>query len=118
MAKTLTYELSGTNFKLSEANRNYLVKKIEKLIDYIPKKAREPAHAEAKVEKIATKSGDQFEVSLLLSLPGRDLLAKEVGLDPQAAIDLVEVKIRGQLRRYKLETGHFRILTKLRKRQK
>ena len=116
MSKSLNYEITGTNFKLSEANRGYVSRKIEKLIDYIPKKVRESARAEVRVEELDTKTPEKFGVNILLSLPGKELIAKEAGLDPQSAVDLAEVKIRAQLRKYKTENSVIRRIRKFAKR--
>jgi ribosome-associated translation inhibitor RaiA len=40
---------------------------------------------------------------VILNLPGKTLVAKDSTMNAMAAVDIVEEKIRGQIRRYKDE---------------
>lgn len=79
----------------------YLNKKIGKLDSYMPRHARKSARAEAilKESKSDTKKESTCEVSLIV--PGSVLTAHETSINMYAAIDIVEEKLKSQLRKYK-----------------
>ena len=83
--------------------RAYAEKKVQKLIDYIPRRARKAATAEMKIEKIESKGADKIESQIILNLPEKQLVAKEQRDGELASIDGAESKMLGQIRRYKTE---------------
>lgn len=101
---SLDVEISGIHMEISDTTRTYIEKKVAKMIDFIPRKMREAAFASVKIEQIQQRSSDdKFEVTIVLTLPEKKLVAKEIAPSPLAAVDLAETKLRGQVRRYKTE---------------
>lgn len=101
--KQLNIEISGTNYDLPAHERDYIGKKCAKLINYIPRHGRESAFAATKVTMINQKSDNKYQCDVTLTLPDKTLSASETAPNALAAIDLVEQKLRGQIRRYKTE---------------
>ena len=97
--------ITSKHITIDAKTRAYAEKKVQKLIDYIPRKARKSATAEMKIQKIDTKGASQIESEIILSLPEKKLVAKETLDGVLAAIDGAEEKILGQIRRYKTERG-------------
>ena len=95
--------ITSKHITIDAKTRAYAEKKIQKLIDYIPRQARKAASAEMKIQKIEGKGAGQIEASIILSLPEKQLIAKERMDGVLAAIDGAEGKILGQIRRYKTE---------------
>jgi ribosomal subunit interface protein len=96
-------EITGIHFTLDKKIKVYIEKKVEKLIDYIPRHARKSARASVKITKRDARGANQLECEIILELPGRRLVAKDTRDGVLAAIDSVEEKMRGQIRRYKIE---------------
>ena len=95
MAK-LAMNIQGVNFNL-EASREYVSRKVAKIIDFIPKQFREIAHANVRIER----DGKWFTALVKVQLPGRILFVREKAASVQSAIDNAERKLRGQIQRYK-----------------
>ena len=96
-------EITVKHFTLDAKVKSYAEKKVQKLIDYIPRKSRESSRASVKLDKIESKGNAKLECKILLSLPDRQLVAKETHDGILAAIDGAEAKMRGQIRQYKIE---------------
>ena len=103
--KSLSIEITGIHCEIDDETRKYVAKKCAKLIDYIPRRARGAAFANVKIEQLKPKSGQQFSCDAVLTLPDKTLVARDAAASALAAVDLVEAKLRGQIRRYKTE--HF-----------
>jgi ribosomal subunit interface protein len=101
--KTLSVEITGVNLKVDDKTRKYVAKKCAKLIDYIPRRAREAAFADVKLSLVNQKDNNKYECEIVLTLPDKTLIAKDTALNALAAVDIVETKLRGQIRRYKTE---------------
>lgn len=97
-------EITGIHYELDDKTKAYVTKKVNKLIDYIPRHARKSASADVKITRIDRKDNNTYECEVILSLPGKTLVAKDSTMNAMAAVDIVEEKIRGQIRRYKDET--------------
>ena len=95
--------IATKHITIDAKTRAYGEKKVQKLIDYIPRNARKAASAEMKIEKIDSKGASQIEAEIILTLPEKKLVAKETLDGVLAAIDGAEEKILGQIRRYKTE---------------
>lgn len=94
-------ELSHKHAEIDEDVKKYARKKIGKLDSYMPRHARKSAHGEIALKEIHTKARKQFSVEVVLKLPGENLTAKETTVNMYAAIDIVEEKLKAQIRRYK-----------------
>lgn len=95
-------EKSGINLALDEEVKTYIDKKIGALDRYMPRHARKSVHAEVKLrEDLANKAGDKYTCEVILHLPGGQVTAEESTLNLLAAIDIVEAKLKNQLKKYK-----------------
>lgn len=95
--------ISGVGFTIDAKTKMYIEKKVMKLIDYIPRHARKSARAEVTVKKNEKRGANKLECTMIINLPNRQLVAKEMRDGALAAIDSAENKITGQIRRYKAE---------------
>lgn len=112
-------EINGVHTVLTDDLKKYITKKIGKLDRYMPRHARESAHAEVFVKEIMIKKKKECVCEVVLKLPGSTLAVKESTINMFAAVDIVEAKLRNQLKKYK-ETHsslriHRRVLLKLRR---
>ncbi len=114
-------ELNGVHLKIDDKLRTYATKKIGRLDRFIPRNARESAHAEIylKDESTKTKTKKLYTCEVVIKLPKDTITVQESTVNIFAAIDIVEAKLKNQLKKYK-ETHsslglHRRMLAKLRR---
>ena len=101
--RTLNVEISGTNYKLTDREQSYIEKKCRKLVNHMPTHSRKTAFASAKITMIDQKNDNKYQCDVVLTLPDKTLVASETAPNVMAAIDIVERKLQGQIRRYKTE---------------
>lgn len=94
------FEINGVHTVLTDDLRKYITKKIGKLDKYMPRHARESAHAEVFVKE-RTKAKQARECEVILHLPGKTLIVKESTINMFAAVDIVEANLKNQLKKYK-----------------
>lgn len=94
-------EINGIHTVLTDDLKKYITKKIGKLDRYIPRHARESAHAEVFVKERETKAKQERECEVVIHLPGTTITAKESTINMFAAVDIVEAKLKSQLKKYK-----------------
>lgn len=96
-------EITGIHYDIDDKTKTYITKKVNKLIDYIPRSGRASARADVKITRVDRKDKNVYECEILLNLPGKQLVAKDSTMNAMAAVDIVEQKILSQIRRYKAE---------------
>lgn len=101
-------DVTGIHADLEPDVAKYAKKKIAKLDSYMPRHARKSAHAEVRLKEIKVKEKKQCSVEAVMHVPGETLTAKETTVNMYAAIDIVEEKLKGQLRKYKDQTAEQR----------
>lgn len=99
--KSLDIEITGIHYEIDKKTNDYIEKKIAKLIDYIPKRARESAFASIKIALVNKKDNNKYECEVVLTLTDKKLVAKDAAPNALAAVDIVEAKLRTQISRYK-----------------
>ncbi len=114
------FDINGVHFTVDDDLRKYVVKKIAKLDQYMSRHARKSVHAEVKLKEEKIKARKQATCEVILHLPQENLATKETTLNMYAAVDIVEAKLKNQLRKYKEKHEHpyrihRRLLRKLRR---
>ena len=102
-SKTLSIEISGTNYKLSDQEKDYIDRKCRKLVNHMPMHSRRSAFVSAKISLLTQPGDDKYQCDVVLTLPDKTLVASETATSVAAAIDIVERKLQGQIRKYKTE---------------
>jgi len=97
-------DITGIHAEVEPDVAKYVKKKIAKLDSYMPKHARKSAHAEVRLKEEKVKTKKQSTCEVLLYVPGEIITAKETTVNMYAAIDIVEEKLKSQLRKYKEQT--------------
>ncbi len=112
-------EVNGVHTVLTDDLKKYITKKIGRLDRYMPRHARESAHAEIFVKEIMIKAKKECICEVVLKLPGNTLMTKESTINMFAAVDIVEAKLKNQLRKYKDSHNahriHRRVLLRLKR---
>ncbi len=97
-------EVSGSNYKISDSFQKYAVKRIGKLDRYLPRTHKKDVIAKIVVTEIDRAHGNKYEVSAAMEIPGGKVItARDECSNVFAGIDILEAKLKGQVRRYKLE---------------
>ena len=97
-------EITGNGYKIDDSFRKYVEKRIGKLDRYLPRGYKKDIVAKMNVSEPGKGKSDKFEISVAMEIPGGKVIAaKDECSNVFAGVDLVEAKVTGQIRRYKLE---------------
>lgn len=111
-------EIEGVHMNVGEDLKKYVVKKIGGLEKYVPKHARSSLHVEVKLKEGKAKNKDERTCEVIMHLPQEVIMVSETTVNMFAAVDIVEEKLKTQLRKYKdIRTDHKlhqRLLARLR----
>jgi putative sigma-54 modulation protein len=102
-------DISGVHMEVDKKLNEYVVKKIGKLDKYMPRHARDSAHAEVFLKEAKTKQGKQCIAEVTIRLPKGNVTAEESTMNIYAAVDIVEAKLKNQIKKYKETHGSLRI---------
>lgn len=97
-------ELNSAGYKIEEPLRKYASKRLGKLDRYLPKGRKKGVGAKVMIKEVGKNKGEKYEISAAVDIPGGKVItAKDECNNLFAGMDLVEAKLMGQIRRYKLE---------------
>ena len=97
-------DLSGSNYKIDDNFRKYAIKRIGKLDRYLPRGNKKDVVAKIVVTEVDREHNNKYEISAAMEITGGKVIAaKDQCSNVFAGIDLIEAKLTGQIRRYKLE---------------
>jgi len=97
-------EVTGHGYKVDESLKKYVEKRIGKLDRYLPRGSKKDVVVKVIVAEIGKNKGEKYEISAAMDIPGGKVVAaKDECSNIFAGVDLVEAKLTGQIRRYKLE---------------
>lgn len=112
-------ELTGLHTEITANLQKYATKKIGKLDRYLSKHSRISAHAEVILSESKAKNKKDKSCEVILHLPKEVITVKETTINMFAAVDIVEEKLKNQLKKYKdLHENprlHQRLITKMRR---
>lgn len=114
-------EVQGVNLKVDSDLQKYVEKKLGRLDKYMPRHSRESAHLIVYLKEKVIKTKKECICEVVIKLPKETITTKEATINIYAAVDIVETKLKNQLKKYKdINTNHKvskKILTKLRSRK-
>ncbi len=93
-------DIEGIHMVVDENIRRYIVKKLGKVDKHLPKRARESARMEI-IIKDNQSENYHFTCEVRLHLPKKTINIEESTVNIFAAIDIVEVKLKNQIEKYK-----------------
>lgn len=94
-------EISGVHADVSDKLRKYVTTKIGKLDKYMNAHTKASAHAEVMLKEVKSKNKKDCICEVVLHLPKDTIMTKEATLNMYAAVDIVEAKLKNQLKKYK-----------------
>lgn len=95
--------ITNLNTEVDVSTTDYITEKVKKLYRYIPRDSRDGTRFEVKLKGIDETAEHKVLIELLLIMPEKTMTASSKAMTFKAAIDGVEEKMEGQLRRYKTE---------------
>ena len=93
--------INGVHTKVDDDLNKYVTKKIGKLDTFMSRHSRVSAHAEVRLIEAKAKDKKQATCEVIIHMPHEVLATKETTLNMYAAVDIVEAKLRNQLKKYK-----------------
>jgi putative sigma-54 modulation protein len=106
-------EISGVHTIATPELQKYVTKKIGKLDRYLPKNARESVHAEVMLKEVKSKNKKQCVCEVIMHVPKETITIKEATINMFASVDIVEAKLRNQLKKYKETHSNVKLHRKL-----
>ncbi len=94
-------ELHGVHTNIDDKLRKHIEHKIGGLDKYVSLSARRSLHIEVFAKQSKKHTSDQFECELIAHLPKTTIRIHEQASSMQAAVDVVESKMKQALIRYK-----------------
>jgi putative sigma-54 modulation protein len=95
-------DITGLKYEVETKVSDYAKRKLTKLERFIPRHSRANARFELKLKNRATAKHTTYGAEVFLHIPEKVLSAKVSGADSiYAAIDMVEDKLKRQLRKHK-----------------
>jgi putative sigma-54 modulation protein len=94
-------EIKAIHSSMTRDIEKYTQKKMAKLDAFIPRQVRKSSHAEVRLSESKTRDKKRYTAEVNLYLPGETIMAKETTVNMYAAVDIIEEKLKTQLRRYK-----------------
>jgi putative sigma-54 modulation protein len=94
-------DITGVRYALDETTKKYVMAKIGRLDRYVSRHARKSIRAEVRLKEVNREYGNKYECDVVIHVPGQSIAATDSTLNMLAAVDIVEAKLRTQLRKYK-----------------
>lgn len=94
-------DISAIHTTIDDRLHKYITKKIGSLDRYIPRSARESAHAEIIIKQAKSSENKDFTCDVTLHLPHEVINVSENMSNGFSAVDVAEAKLKQQIVRYK-----------------
>jgi putative sigma-54 modulation protein len=97
----IKYTVSARKLEVDRELTSYIERKIAKLDRYFPR-AHRPVGARIELHRDEAASPDKrYVASAHIEVQGPDLHAETATINPHSAIDILEAKLKDQIRKYK-----------------
>ena len=97
-------DITGNDYKVEDSLKKYVEKRLGKLDRYLPRGSKKDVVIKVTVSEIGKGKTEKYEISASMEVPGGKVIAvRDECTNVFAGVDLVEAKLNGQIRRYKLE---------------
>ncbi|MBR2753709.1 ribosome-associated translation inhibitor RaiA [Candidatus Saccharibacteria bacterium] len=102
-------DVTGNGYKVEDTFKKYVEKRIGKLDRYLPRGSKKDIICKVVVTAAGKSKREKYDISAAMEIPGGKVIAaKDECTNLFAGIDLVEAKLMGQIRRYKLDVQSHR----------
>lgn len=94
-------DVEGIHMTLDESINKYVQKKIASLDKYMPRAIRQSVHGEVLLKEAKSSSKNKCTCEVVLHLPKEVMSVQASTVNIYAAIDIVEVKLKQKIIKYK-----------------
>lgn len=94
-------EISGIHTNVNKKIEKYVNKKIGQLDRYVPRSCRESLHVIVRLKEGNSRDKNTSTCEVVVKLPHETIDTQESTINMYAAIDIVEAKLKQQLKKYK-----------------
>ncbi len=95
------FEVQAVHTKIDDSLRKYLDRKIGNIDKYLSRHDRTSAHGEVQLKESKSKDNNNFICEVTLHLPRGIINVREAALNMYASIDIVETKLKQQIKKHK-----------------
>lgn len=95
------FELKGVHTAIDENLQKYVTKKLGRLDKYLPRHHRDSVHAIVELKESKAKDQKKYTCDVTLHMPHETLNVAETTMNMYAAVDIVETKLKQQIKKYK-----------------
>jgi ribosomal subunit interface protein len=94
-------QLTGRKYDIDADVKKYVNRKLGHLDKYLPSKHKAIGMTVEIFRDEAGEPDNRYKVTAILQVPGNDIVAETSTINPHSAVDIVEQKLRLQIRKYK-----------------
>ncbi|MDQ5943278.1 MAG: putative sigma-54 modulation protein [Patescibacteria group bacterium] len=94
-------QLTGRKYEIDKELKKYINRKLGKLDKYLPRQHKAKGMSVEIFRDPSGKEDNRYRVKAILEVAGPDLVAETATINPHSAIDIVEQKLRLQIKKYK-----------------
>lgn len=94
-------QITGRKYEIDKDLRKYIARKLGGLDKYLPRKHKAKSMSVEVFRDPSGKEDNRYKVKAVLEVPGPDIVAETATINPHSAVDIVEQKLKLQIRKYK-----------------
>jgi len=94
-------QLTGRKYEIDDNLRKYVFRKLGRLDKYMPRQNKAKGMSVEIFRDPSGKEDNRYKVTAVLEVPGPDIVAETATINPHSAVDIVEQKLKLQIRKYK-----------------
>lgn len=94
-------QITARKYEIDSNLKKYITKKLGKLDKYLPKKYPAKGLSVEVFRDPSGKEDNRYKVKAILEVAGPDLVAETATINPHSAIDIIEQKLKLQIKKYK-----------------
>ena len=94
-------QLTGRKYQIDKDVSKYVGKKLGHLDKYLPHNHKAIGMTVEIFRDEAGQPDNRYKVTAILQVPGNEIVAETSTINPHSAIDIVEQKLRLQIKKYK-----------------
>ncbi len=94
-------QFTGRNFEIDPEMHKYVERKLGNLDKYLPRANRMQAMSVEIFKDPSGRQDNRYKIIAILKVQGPDLVAETATINPHSAVDIVEQKLKIQIRKYK-----------------
>lgn len=104
-------QITGRKYEIDDNLHKYVTRKLGSLDKYMPRNHKAKGMSVEIFRDPSGKEDNRYKVKAVLEVPGPDMVAETATINPHSAIDIVEQKLKLQIKKYKEKhsTKRFRI---------